>query len=218
MQRFFVGFAMVLAASAGMAAAEDEEGFVSLFDGETLSGWTVWGDPAGFEVVDGVIRSEIPGIGYGMYYHERTFSDFELRLAFRVPDRGNSGVFIRFDKEGPPETNHPWVSAYEVQISQEQPPRADIHTTGALYGYQPVDPRPEYRPDEWREMIVRCVGPEITVWIDGVRTTHLDQSTREETRDKALSGYIGVQDNHGPADTYVEFRDIRIKDLSDSAE
>ena len=205
--------ACALALSA-LAATADEADFKPLFNGVNLDGWTVWGDPAGFEVVDGVIRSEARGIGYGMYYDKREFSDFELRLEFRIPDRGNSGVFIRFDKDGPPQTNHPWVEAYEVQISYEQPPREDIHTTGSLYGFQPVDPRPEDKPDEWREMFIRCEGTLIQVWIDGTRVTVLDQAEREDLQDKALSGYIGVQDNHGADDTYVEYRNIRIKDLS----
>jgi hypothetical protein len=202
-----VGFSMV--------AVADEEGFVPLFNGENLDGWTVWGDPAGFEVVDGVIRSERRGIGYGMYYHEREFSDFELRLEFRIPDRGNSGVFIRCEKDGPPATNHPWVEAYEVQISYEQPPREDIHTTGSLYGFEPVNPRLPDKPDEWREMFIRAEGTVIQVWLDGTQVISLDQAEREDLKDKALSGHIAVQDNHGAEDTYVEFRNIRIKDLSE---
>lgn len=197
------------------AATADEEGFKPLFNGENLDGWTVWGDPAGFEVVDGVIRSEPRGIGYGMYYHEREFSDFELRIEFRIPDGGNSGVFIRCKADGPPETNHPWIDAYEVQISYEDPPRADDRCTGSLYAYVPVDPRLPDKPDEWREFIIRAEGTHIKVWLDGTQIISFDQSEREDTRDKALSGHIAVQDNHGSDDTWVEFRNIRVKDLSE---
>ncbi len=207
-------FSIAAVMSFGTLAAEPEEGFEPIFNGENLDGWVVWGNPDGFEVVDGVIRSEPAGIGYGMYYAEKQFSDFILRLEWRLPERGNSGVFIRAPKDGPPETNHPWVSAYEVQLSYERPERDDIHTTGALYGYAAVEPRLPEKHGEWRTFEITCAGPEITVKLDGVAITRLNQAEHDELRDKPLRGYIALQDNHGPENTYVEYRNIRVKDLS----
>ncbi len=34
------------------------DGFFDFFNGENLDGWTVMGDPAGWSVEDGTIRSE----------------------------------------------------------------------------------------------------------------------------------------------------------------
>jgi len=207
--------ALLLAAAAVTASgAEPEEGFEPLFNGENLDGWEVWGDPAGFEVADGIIRCVPSGIGYGAYYAVQEFSDFVLRVDWRLPKGGNSGVFIRAPKDGPPEENHPWISAYEVQLSYERPERDNAHTTGSLYGYKAVDPRLPEKHDEWRTFEITCIGPKITVKLDGVTITELDQSEHEELAGKPLSGHIALQDNHGPEGTYVEYRNIRVKDLA----
>ena len=33
------------------------------------------------------------------------------------------------------------------------------------------------------------------------------------TKTKPLKGYIGLQDSHAPAGSYIEFRNVRIKEL-----
>lgn len=207
-----MGLCLMLPAQADSA---EDDGFVYLFDGEDLTGWEIWGDPAGFRVEDGVLRSATDwGNAYGIYYAEEQFSDFVLKLDWRVSEKGNSGVFIRVPTvEGPPHENHPWVTGYEVQISCEEPRRDDAHCTGSLYAYSPVIARPAEEANIWRTYEVTCKGNLITVRIDGVLVNEFDQSTQENTRDKPLKGYIALQDSHGPAGTWVEFRNIRIKEL-----
>ncbi len=201
----------------GAAVADDavDDGFIELFNGEDLTGWEIWGDPAGYRVEDGVIRSATDwGSAYGMYYAERTFGDFVLKIDWRVSERGNSGVFIRVPTvEGPPAENHPWVTGYEVQISSEKPRRDDAHCTGSLYAYHPVSARPAEEAEVWYTYEIICKGELITVKIDGVVVNEFDQSTQENTKDKPLEGYIALQDSHGPSGTWIEYKNIRIKEL-----
>ncbi len=208
---------LALMCCVAVAVAEDacEEGFVELFNGEDLTGWEIWGDPAGYRVEDGVIRSMTDwGSAYGMYYAEEQFGDFVLRIDWRVSDRGNSGVFIRVPTvEGPPHENHPWVTGYEVQISCEEPRRDDAHCTGSLYAYSPVSARPAEEPEVWYTYEITCKGNLITVKIDDVVVNEFDQSTQENTQDKPLKGYIALQNSHGPAGTWVEYKNIRVKEL-----
>jgi len=201
--------------SCGLAAlgqAAEEEGFIPLFNGKDLTGWQIVGNADGFQVISGVIRSETGWNGQWMYYKEKEFSDFVLRVEWRVAERGNSGVFLRVPPEG-----QPWVTGYEAQISCEQPRRDESHCTGALYGYAAVNPRPEETPEKWRVYEITCVGPQITVKLDGQQVCRLDQTTKEETQNKPLRGYVGVQDSHGPEGTWVEYRAIEIKDLTPPA-
>ena len=53
-----------------------------------------------------------------------------------------------------------------------------------------------------------------TVKVDGKPACQLDQATKPETKDKPLEGYVGIQDSHGPEGCWVEYRSIKIKDLT----
>lgn len=186
----------------------DEDGYLHLFNGEDLSGWWIHSKKGDFQVKDGIIRSDYGGGAELMLYTEREFGDFELVVEWRVAARGNSGVFFRAPKEG-----WPWQTAYEVQISNEQPPRDDAHCTGSLYGYAAVNPRPDETPEQWREYVITCNGNHITVKVDGVQVIDFDQSTQDDTKDKPLKGFIGVQNCHGPEGTWIEYRTIKVKPL-----
>ncbi|MCA9060150.1 MAG: DUF1080 domain-containing protein, partial [Planctomycetaceae bacterium] len=77
--------------------AESESGFQSLFDGKTLHGWN--GDQTVFRIEDGAIvggqlQEKIP---HNFFLStEREYSDFELRLQFRLKgDDTNAGIQIR---------------------------------------------------------------------------------------------------------------------------
>lgn len=80
-------------------ASADESGFVSLFDGKTLTGWD--GDPAYWRVEDGAIVGEVTAAtilkDHNSFLIRKglTVGDFELRLRYRISAEGNSGVNYR---------------------------------------------------------------------------------------------------------------------------
>jgi hypothetical protein len=75
-----------------------ENGFVSIFDGKTLSGWhAVPNDSRNdWSVSNGVILGEgsRDRLVY-LVYEDAGLRDFELKLSYRLPDDGNTGVEIR---------------------------------------------------------------------------------------------------------------------------
>ena len=80
------------------ADLEVEEGFVRMFDGKSLSGWTVTPSSAekAWTVVDGMIVGEgDKGRSYLEYAKNRAVADFEMRFSYRFPGKGNSGVSLR---------------------------------------------------------------------------------------------------------------------------
>ena len=79
----------------GYAHAESEKGFVSLFDGQSLNGWTyVWQQRWRiFNVKDGVIVC--PEKSKGNLLTVGEYSDFVLRLEYKLDHNGNNGVAIR---------------------------------------------------------------------------------------------------------------------------
>jgi hypothetical protein len=137
---------------------------------------------------------------------EAEYGDFILKLEWRVSEDGNSGVFVRSAEEG-----NPWETGYEIQISNE--PRDDAHCTGSLYGYASVNPRPDESFDTWHTFEVHCVGGQIKVFSDDVQCIDFDQTTQDTTANKPLTGYIGLQDSHSPEGHYIEYRNIRIKEV-----
>jgi len=190
--------------AAGQLPDPSEAGFVSLFNGKNLAGWHVMGEPGGFEVANGVIRSESGDHGFWLR-SDRTYSDFILRIEWRICKKGNSGVFVRSRK-----TSAPWNPGSEIQISHEH--RDDLHCTGALYGRVSVEPRPDESPEVWHEFEIHCRGPRIKVFADQIPVVDVDQRDVPAMKDFPLSGYIGMQDSHTAAG-WVEYRNVRIKEL-----
>ncbi len=179
------------------------DGFLNLFSGENLDGWTIMGDPEGWSVQDGIIRSEGLRGGDWLRFNE-SLSDFILKLDWKVSGNGNSGVYIRAAEEG-----RPWETGYEIQISNQ--PRDDLHCTCSLYGYAAVDPRPDESADTWHTFEIHAQGPRITVFSDGIKCAELDQSESEIAREKPLTGFVGIQDAHAGEGSYVEYRNIQLK-------
>jgi 3-keto-disaccharide hydrolase len=76
---------------------EDHDGFVSIFDGATLNGWT--GDTDYWSVKDGAIFSEStcerPTGTIYLYWTGGEVAEFELKLQMKGTDHVNSGVQYR---------------------------------------------------------------------------------------------------------------------------
>jgi hypothetical protein len=196
------------------AAGEKEDGFVPLFNGKDLDGWVVMGKPEGWQVKDGILRSE--GAAGGDWIRtKKQYGDFTLKLDWRVSKGGNSGVFLRVADKGAP-----WQTGYEVQISND--PRDEKHCTGALYGYAAVKQRPDESADKWHTFAIHCVGTKIKVVADGLTVIDVDQDrlpapTEQgytDPRTKPRRGHLGLQDSHSPKGHYIEYRNVMIKEVN----
>src|ERR1700752_4568834 len=111
-----VGFAYTQHAS-GQA-----NGWIALFDGKSLNGWSPIGD-ANWRVEDGAVVTDK---GKGYLVSKDTFTDYEIRAEFWVSDDANSGVFIRCTD--PDKVNS--KNAYEVNIFDQRPDPS--YGTGAI--------------------------------------------------------------------------------------
>lgn len=94
-------------------AAQDDEGFVSLFNGHDLTGWI--GDPRLWKVENGVIvgsTEENPIERNSFLSTTRSFTDFTLRVSVKLI-RGNSGIQFRSEQ-------HPdyVVKGYQADIAE----------------------------------------------------------------------------------------------------
>jgi hypothetical protein len=186
--------ALVASEPAADGKGADEEGFVSLFDGQSLAGWEIM-NGGRFSAEDGVIK--LRG-GRGWLRSEKEYADFVLRLEVRwLREKQDSGIFLRASKEG---ANWP-DRRYEVQCENTQ---RMARFFGASYQLDIELAQKLLRPvEQWNTLEIRCVGPNGEVRLNGQRVcTSSDLG-------KYRSGYIGLQGEGGE----LEFRNLRIRTL-----
>lgn len=210
--RTAVAMGLALIASSGLYAAEP--GFVELFDGKTLKGWTLVGKHGpGYIVKDGMIVC--PKDGGGNLFTEKEYANFVFRFEYRLEPGGNNGVGIRAPLEGD--------AAYvgmEIQILDNEDPRykdlrpAQFH--GSVYDVIPATRGYVKKPGEWNTEEIRAEGRRITVTVNGtvILDADLDSVKDPEVLKKhsglaRKSGHIGFLGHQ----EYMEFRNIRIKEL-----
>lgn len=200
----------------GVAGAV-EEGFVSLFDGETLNGWLlVHGKKTGrgYIVENGALVC--PADGGGNLLTVKEFANFIFRFEFRMEPGGNNGVGIRA-----PIAGDIAYSGMEIQILDDEHPKykgwlkpAQRH--GSIYDVVPAKTGFLKPAGEWNEEEIVADGRRIQVRLNGhlIVDANLDDIRDPEVLKKhpglaRTSGHIGFL-GHG---TRVEFRNIRIREL-----
>lgn len=212
---FAVSFLM---SAAGNDAAEvDRAVFVPLYDGKDLSGWVDQNGTISAWQADGQILSCIKA-GGGWLRTTKMYSDFVLRVDYRIPPGGNSGIGLRFPPKGDPAH-----VGMEIQILDDN---ADVYKkmhlvpaqhTGGIYYQAPAKQGAAKPPGEWNRYEITCLGPHVKVVLNGqvVNDVMVDQFTSGAGGHKALAvrpqiGYVGLQSH----ETRVDFRNIELKDLT----
>ena len=192
----------------------DAEGFIGLFNGKDLTGWT--GDTAGWGAGDGMLICDERS--HGNVYSDLAFSDFILRFEFKLTEGANNGVGIRTPLYG-----HAAYDGMEIQIIDNSAHLdgdgiKPYQYHGSIYGVAPAKVGFLKPVGEWNAQEVLAIGSQITVILNG--ETIVDEDL-EQWRDKPTpddkehpglhnaSGHIAFL-GHGAR---VEFRNIRIKEV-----
>ncbi len=171
---------------------EVREGWILLFDGQTLFGWRKM-SRANWRVERGAIC--VDSGSPGLLRTGSQFSDYHLALEFRAEPGTNSGVFVHTS----PRPRNPKTDCYEVNIAD---PDTSPFPTGSLVGR--VRGREPPRLDgKWHAMDVVVQNGRVEVRVDGVLIT------RYEDPRPLGRGYVGLQFNRGA----VAFRSVRLKPL-----
>ena len=179
-----------------------------LFDGKTFDGWE--GNFDYFRIQDdaivaGNLNKATPRNEF--LCTKKAYGDFELRLKVKLlgnPTSANAGIQIRSRRV----PNHNEMIGYQADMGQQY--------WGCLYDEsrrnkilaQP-DPqrlREVLKAGDWNEYVIRCVGPRIQLWLNGLQT--VDYTESDASIEQA--GLIGVQIHAGPP-AEAWYKDIRIK-------
>ncbi len=211
MHRIHVTLALAITALA-LAPATYAGEWKPLFNGKNLDGWqAVDGPLSSWKVEEGLLYCS--GGGGGWLSTSSEYANFELELQFRVPEGGNSGVFLRAPHEG-----NPAFAGMEIQVLDDRAPQyaklQPYQYCGSLYGIAAPSTRASKPAGEWQKMHIVCDGREVKVSLNGtpIVEANLDAHPDEEAAHPGLertSGYVGLQ-NHG---TRLDFKDVRIREL-----
>lgn len=190
-----------------------DPGFVDLFNGKDLSGWSVKGGAMQFAVRNGaVVGTCVPGQPNGFLCTDRVFRDFVFTTEFKWEVKGNSGIMFRSGLR--PEQRGERVFGYQSEMDV-----AERGWTGGIYGEAmggwkyPLS-KPEGHAQaraaiqdhaDWNRMTIMAEGNVIKTWINGVPCAHLVNDERNE-------GVFGLQ-VHGGKQGTILWRNIRIREL-----
>jgi len=160
-----------------------ETGWVPLFNGKDLTGWTKTGAAIVKVEDDCLVGTQTTGKG-GDLWHERQWTDFELRATYRVVWPANSGIWFRHDGR----------RGYQFDILKFKRPVAfsgTLYCPGKMFLTINPDESLENQKD-WNEACIRAKRDELTLWLNGRTVGHC--------RDASLPrGKIGIQVHGGNA-------------------
>ncbi len=197
-----------------MATAADSDGFVSLFNGKDLTGWSQKNGTATYRVEDGTIVGKTnEGSPNSFLCTEKPYENFELKFEVLVDDELNSGVQIRSASN--PEKDKGRVHGPQVEI-------ATNGTAGYVYGeglgtgwltpeMKDEAAKKAFMNGKWNKYRVVANGTHIQTWVNDVPVADF-----KEEKTGMKSGFIGLQVHGIKAGTgpfQVRWKNILVKEL-----
>jgi hypothetical protein len=204
----FLSLFLCLVFACPFAAAQD--GFVSLFNGTDLTGWTKKGGDAKYHVEDGNIVGVV-GPGPNTFLcTEKEYENFIFKAEFKYDKNVNSG--IQFRSNARPEGNRERVYGYQCEM-EPAGMTAAIYDEGRRGRWLNVvtdefteKTKTPFKQGEWNELEIQCVGPSIRTWLNGQPVTDIMDTMTQR-------GFFGLQVHSSRNPGQVRWRNIRVKEL-----
>ena len=197
----------------GLAQEEKDgnnEGWISLFNGENFDGWKVGENASTFSIVDGTIK--VAGPKAHLFYvgdvQNHDFKNFEFKASVMTKPGANSGIYIHTQYQ---EKSWPKYG-YEVQVNNSQ---SDWRRTGSLYGI--VDVKENYAADdEWYTEYVKVEGNRIIIKINDIVVVDYTEPEKPLREGNGIyrvlkTGTFALQ-GHDPG-SVIYYKDIMVKPL-----
>ena len=216
---------------------EKQDGWLLLFDGKSADGWRNYRKetfPKGWVIEKGALKCNASGRGEagakdgGDILYDKKFSNFYLKLEWKISEGGNSGIFYLGQES--PDLDYIWKTAPEMQVlDNERHPDAKKgkdgnRQAGSLYDLIPAKPQNANPVGQWNtvEIIVydgivihKQNGKAVVEyylwtpeWEELVAKSKFPALNKNWAK-VAKEGYFGLQD-HGDD---VWYKNIKIKEL-----
>ena len=189
---------------------QQQDEWISLFDGKTLHGWKVGANASAFKVENGsiVVNGNVSHLYYDGEVQQHQFKSFEFKADVMTTPGSNSGIYFHTQYQ---EKDWP-KKGYEVQVNNSH---TDWRRTGSLWAIQDV--KETYAKDnEWFTLHIKVSGKHITLAINDktvVDYTEPENVQREEgMKDRIISSGTFALQGHDPK-SKVYYRNIKVKVL-----
>ncbi|MDB4419082.1 DUF1080 domain-containing protein [bacterium] len=197
------------------AEPELKSGFMDLFNGQDLKGWTPKGGEACFEVKDGmIVGTAVPGTPSTYLSTDKAdYENFVFTCDLKWGENLNSGVMFRAATRM--KGNHVEVYGPKVEMEGIEGNRC---WSGGVYGqscggyFYPLwlkehqAARDAINRERWNSVTIQAKGKEVKTWLNGVPAAYwVGDGTYP-------AGFLALQ-VHKAKKGQVFFRNIRVKEL-----
>jgi len=198
---------------------EAAQGFVPIFDGESLDGWVgLDGDTSSYYVEQGVLVCKATGKKH--IFTKKKYANFVLRLQIKMDPGGNNGVGIRTRIDKSPHLHGMEIQVLEDAYYADGDPieLKDYQHHGSIYGVVPAQTGHLKPAGQWNDEQIVCNGRHVQVTLNGVVIVDADLDEVEPLDHQEHpgldyeAGRISLH-AHGNYGAEVFFRNIRVKEL-----
>lgn len=208
MKRFLTMFMVAAGLAANAMAADSEEGFVSIFDGKTFTGWkSATEHTNAWTIKDGALVAH--GERCHLFYvgDEKPFKDFELKVDVMTEPHSNGGIYFHTKYQ-----DSDWPRAgFECQVNNTH---GDWKKTGSLYDIANVNHNFAQDNKWWTQHII-VQGNKVTVKVDGKIVIEYTEPPGAQPGNpfqrKLAEGTFAFQ-AHDPGST-IYYKNVRVKRL-----
>lgn len=178
---------------------------IQLFNGRNLDGWVLTNPKQvnGWKAVNGELVNTTKKLDFSPYSKfgnlrtKQTFMDFNLKIDFKVPPGGNSGIYLR--------------GIYEAQVLDRDSKMQGIQGVGAIFGRIKPTENAGKLGNEWNTYDITLVNRHVTVILNGKKVID-NQPIAGCTNgalhaDETIPGPLYLQGDH----TAVSYRNIVLR-------
>ncbi|WP_303319220.1 DUF1080 domain-containing protein [Flavivirga abyssicola] len=209
---FFSSFLLMSLIGMSAYSQASQDGWISLFNGKNLKGWTQLNGTAPYKVVNneiiGTTKAKTPN---SFLCTEKKYGDFILEFEVLLDPTTNSGVQFRTNSSK--SYNNGRVHGYQFELDPTA--RAfsgGIYDEGRRGWLYPLSLNPKgrkaFKNGVWNTCRVEAIGSTIRTWINGIQCSNLVDNVTS-------SGFIALQVhaiyNEKNAGKHIKWKNIRIK-------
>jgi hypothetical protein len=204
-RRQFLNTVATASLLSGAAAQTTAPGRVPLFDGKSLSGWTIEEGPeTAFYIDSGDIVVHESGNYPTWLRSNREYENFDLRGEFFVKGWTDSGIYIHAPLYG-----RPTWEGIQIKIFQDREDQPKPNSMGSLFPLIAPSKINVRNQGEWNSIRIRMDWPRLQLWTNDEMVQDVNLDAHPDFRVRRRRGYLGLASLSYP----IRFRNFTIEEL-----